>query len=75
MVGLGRAPPRRRRRLLPRAVVDALERAILTFEGAAEQFDPKALRAAPRLSTARSSSSASAEYNGAAGPSIARPPC
>jgi glycosyltransferase involved in cell wall biosynthesis len=25
--------------------VDALERAILTFEGAAEQFDPKALRA------------------------------
>jgi glycosyltransferase involved in cell wall biosynthesis len=45
MVGLGVPDAAPTAVFFPEQSVDALERAILTFEGAAEQFDPKALRA------------------------------
>ena len=45
MVGLGAPAATPTAVFFPEQSVDALERAILTFEGAAEQFDPKDLRA------------------------------
>jgi glycosyltransferase involved in cell wall biosynthesis len=45
MVGLGAPDASPTAVFFAEQSLDALERAILTFEGAAEQFDPKALRA------------------------------